>query len=147
MLQNERAGYGEEVVTKLADHLTAEYGRGFDRRNLFYMIRFAEFFPNDEIVNALRSQLSWTHFRELLSIDDPLKREFYAEMCRVERWSTRTLRQKIDRLLFERTAVAKRPRKLIEPVAANRLCGSTVLSVQLERTNLLAAMRSAEWSC
>jgi predicted nuclease of restriction endonuclease-like (RecB) superfamily len=77
------------------------------------MIRFAEVFPDEAIVNALRTQLSWTHFRELLTIDDPLKREFYAELCRAERWSTRTLRRKIDHLLFERTAVSKKPDELI----------------------------------
>jgi hypothetical protein len=114
VLQNKRAGYGEEIVSALSRQLTADYGRGFTRANLFHMIRFAELFPDEEIVNALRSQLSWTHFRELLSLDDPLKRDFYAEMCRIERWSTRTLRQKIDRLLFERTAVAKKPEQLIE---------------------------------
>ena len=114
VLQNQRAGYGEEIVSTLSAQLTAEYGRGFDRRNLFHMIRFTEVFPDEQIVNALRSQLSWTHFRELLSVDDPLKREFYAEMCRIERWSTRTLRTKIDRMLFERTAVAKKPEQLIE---------------------------------
>ncbi|MEX0714398.1 MAG: DUF1016 N-terminal domain-containing protein [Pirellulales bacterium] len=125
VLENKRAEYGEEIVQTLSAQLTAEYGRGFDRRNLFYMIRFAELFPDEEIVNALRSQLSWTHFRELLPIDDPLKREFYAEMCRIERWSTRTLRQKVDRMLFERTAVAKKPEKLIE----QDLTGPPVLPV------------------
>lgn len=114
VLHEQRAGYGEEIVATLSKQLTAEYGRGFDRRNLFHMIRFAEVFPDEQIVNALRTQLSWTHFRELLSIDDRLKREFYAEMCRVERWSTRTLAHKIGHLLFERTAVAKKPDKLIE---------------------------------
>jgi predicted nuclease of restriction endonuclease-like (RecB) superfamily len=114
VLHEQRAGYGEEIVSTLSKQLTAEYGRGFDRRNLFHMVRFAEAFPDEQIVNALRTQLSWTHFRELLPIDDRLKREFYTEMCRLERWSTRTLRQKIDRLLFERTAVAKKPDKLIE---------------------------------
>ena len=77
------------------------------------MVRFAELFPDKQIVNALRSQLSWTHFRELLSIEEQLKRDFYAEMCRVERWSTRTLQHKIGQLLFERTAVAKKPDDLI----------------------------------
>ncbi len=113
ILGGKRAGYGEQIVSALSRQLEAEYGRGFDRRNLFHMIRFAERFPDQEIVNALRTQLSWTHFRELLSIDDPLKRDFYAEMCRIERWSTRTLRHKIDHLLFERTAASKKPEALI----------------------------------
>lgn len=113
VLHEQRASYGEEIVSALGRQLTAEYGKGFDRRNLFYMIRFAEVFPDEQIVNALRSQLSWTHFRELLPIDDGLKRDFYAELCRVERWSTRTLRHKIGHLLYERTAVSRKPEALI----------------------------------
>ncbi|MFO0226287.1 MAG: DUF1016 N-terminal domain-containing protein [Planctomyces sp.] len=113
VLKEQRAGYGQEIVATLSKQLIAEYGKGFDRRNLFYMIRFAEVFPDEQIVNALRSQLSWTHFRELLPIDDGLKRDFYAELCRVERWSTRTLRHKIGHLLYERTAVSRKPDVLI----------------------------------
>ena len=65
------------------------------------MIRFAEAFPDERIVHALRAQLSWTHFKSVIYLDDPLKRDFYAEMCRVERWSTRTLQARIDSMLFE----------------------------------------------
>ncbi len=108
-----RATYGEKIVNSLSSQLTAEYGRGFNRPNLFRMIRFAEAFPDENIVSALRRQLSWTHFRELIAFDDPLKRDFYAEMCRIERWSTRTLRKKIDGMLFERTAISKKPREVI----------------------------------
>lgn len=114
MLGDERAAYGEEVVAEVAKALTAEFGRGFSKRNLHYMARFAEVFPDAEIVHALRSQLSWTHFRELIAIDDPLKRRFYTELCRVERWSTRTLKSKMDGMLFERTAIAKRPHAVVE---------------------------------
>jgi predicted nuclease of restriction endonuclease-like (RecB) superfamily len=64
-------------------------------------------------VSALSAQLGWSHFIELLSIEDPLKRDFYAEMCRIERWGVRTLRHKIGHLLFERTAVSKKPDALI----------------------------------
>ena len=76
VLGDERAVYGEQVVAEVAKALTAEFGRGFNKRNLHYMARFAEVFPDAEIVHALRSQLSWTHFRELIAIDDPLKRQF-----------------------------------------------------------------------
>jgi hypothetical protein len=113
VLQEKRAEYGERIVSALSAQLTAEYGRGYDRRNLYHMIRFAEVFPDEAIVNALRTQLSWTHFRELLAIDDNLKREFYAEICRLERWSTRTLQQKIAHFLYERTAVSKKPDEMI----------------------------------
>ena len=77
------------------------------------MTQFAEYFAVERIVSALTTQLSWSHFVELLSIDDPLKRDFYAELCRAERWSTRTLRDKIGHLLYERTAVSKKPEELI----------------------------------
>lgn len=78
------------------------------------MVRFAETFPEEKIVNALRSQLGWTHFRVIMALDEPLKRQFYSEMCRLERWSTRTLEHKINHFLYERTAVAKKPAKVIE---------------------------------
>lgn len=114
ILQRKRAAYGEEVVAKLAQHLSTEFGRGFSQRNLFNMVRFAEVFPRLEIVQALTAQLGWTHFTLLLPLDDALKRQFYAEMCRVERWSTRVLEKKIQSMLFERTALSRKPAKLIE---------------------------------
>ena len=91
----------------------AEFGRGFAEKNLRRMMQFAEVFPDPLIVAALLRQLGWTHFTLLIPIRDGLKRDFYAEMCRVERWSTRTLRQKIDSMLFERTALSKKPDQLI----------------------------------
>ena len=96
-------------MSALSAQLTAEYGRGYDRRNLYHMIRFAEVFPDESIVNALRTQLSWTHFRELMAIDDDLKREFYAEILRLERWDVRTLRHKIGHLLYVRKKATDQP--------------------------------------
>lgn len=114
ILKEKRAEYGAEIVQTLSAQLELEFGRGFGRRNLFRMIRFAEFFPDPEIVTALRTQLGWTHFRELIAIEDPLKRDFYAEICRMEKWDTRTLNKKIQSMLFERTALSRKPEKLIE---------------------------------
>jgi hypothetical protein len=91
ILREKRAEYGTEIVASLARQLEEEFGRGFSRSNLFNMVRFAEIFPDLEIVQALTGQLSWTHFTHVISLDDPLKRDFYAEMCRIEKWSTRTL--------------------------------------------------------
>jgi len=68
--------------------------------------------PDGKIVAALLRQLGWTHFTMLLPVRDSLKREFYAEMCRIERWSTRTLRAKLDGMLFERTALSRKPEQL-----------------------------------
>jgi hypothetical protein len=87
-----RARYGEEIIATLARQLSATYGRGFSRDNLFRMVQFAERFPDRGIVGTLSRQLGWSHFVLLLPLEDPLKRDFYAEMCRVERWSVRTLR-------------------------------------------------------
>ena len=113
VLKEKRAEYGEEIVQSLSAQLEAEFGRGFSRRNLFRMIRFAEAFPDRKIVSALLTQLGWTHFLSIIPMDDPLKRDFYAEMCRIERWSTRTLEKKIGGMLYERTALSKKPDKLI----------------------------------
>jgi predicted nuclease of restriction endonuclease-like (RecB) superfamily len=113
ILKEKRAGYGEQIVSAVSRELAAEFGQGFSEKNLWHMIHFVEVFRNEEIVSALRRELSWTHFKQIIYLDDPLKRDFYAEMCRIERWSTRTLEKKISGMLFERTALSKKPEKLI----------------------------------
>lgn len=113
ILGQERAEYGEQIVSTLSRQLTAGYGRGFSRRNLFNMIRFAEVFPDKQIVQTLSAQLGWSHFLEIIYLKEPLQRDFYAEMCRVERWSVRTLRARIGGMLYERTALSRKPEKLI----------------------------------
>jgi len=113
VLKEKRAEYGKRIVATLAEHLTAEYGRGWSARHLHHCLRFAETFPDTQIVNALRTQLSWTHLRTVIAIDDELKRLFYIEMCRLERWSTRTLQDRIRSMLYERTAISKQPEETI----------------------------------
>jgi predicted nuclease of restriction endonuclease-like (RecB) superfamily len=112
ILKSKRAAYGEEIVPTLSAQLEVDYGRGFSSRNLFRMIQFAEAFPDRQIVATLSRQLGWSHFVEILQMKDSLKRDFYAEMCRIERWSVRTLRSKIGGLLFERTALPRKPDQL-----------------------------------
>ena len=112
VLGRERAQYGAEIVSAMARQLTAEYGRGFSEKSLRHMIRFAEVFPDERIVSALMRQLSWTHFLAIIYLPEPVQREFYAEICRVERWSTRTLREKIASMLYERTALSRKPAEL-----------------------------------
>ncbi|MBI5483664.1 MAG: DUF1016 domain-containing protein [Deltaproteobacteria bacterium] len=114
VLKEKRAEYGAEILQTLSAKLEAEFGRGFGRRNLLRMIRFAEVFPDPAIVSALRTQLGWTHFRELIAIENPLKRNFYTDICRLENWDTRTLNKKIQSMLFERTSLSRKPEKLIE---------------------------------
>ena len=77
------------------------------------MVKFAEVFQDEKILHTLRAKLSWSHFRLIIYLDDDLKRDFYAEMCRIEGWSVRTLEKKIGGMLFERTALSKRPNELI----------------------------------
>jgi len=91
VLKGERGEYGSQIVTVLAKQLESGYGRGFSPKSVRHMMRFAEVFTDEQIVSALRRQLSWTHFKTIIYIDEPLKRDFYAEICRVENWSTRTL--------------------------------------------------------
>ena len=103
ILQEKRAQYGEEILQTLSAKLALVFGRGFGEKNLRRMVQLAEQFPDSKIVAALLRQLGWTHFTLLLPIKDPLKRDFYAEMCRIENWSTRTLAKKIGGLLVFRS--------------------------------------------
>lgn len=113
ILNGDRASYGKQVVSTLAQQLTQTYGRGWSKRQLWHCVRFAEAFPDREKVNAVCSQLSWSHFRTLSSIDDPLKRDFYLELARLEGWSVRQLNERIDSMLFERTALSRKPDRAI----------------------------------
>lgn len=106
-LTDGRGEYGQQILVSLAQQLERDYGKGFSYSALTRMARFAELFPDERILVSLIQELTWTHFIALLPLKDPLVREFYAEMCRVERWSVRTLRQKIGGMLFERTALSK----------------------------------------
>lgn len=119
LLKGKRADYGRKIVATVSQQLTKEHGKGFREKNLRRMIQFSELFPDREIVVSLIRHLSWTHFLALIPLDDPLKRDFYAEMCRVERWSTRTLRKKIDGMLYERTALSRKPEETIEQELIN----------------------------
>ncbi len=112
-LHEGRADYGQQILASLSQQLEEEFGKGFSYSGLTRMVRFAELFPDERIVVSLVQALSWTHILALLPIKDGLAREFYAEMCRVERWSVRTLRQKIGGMLFERTALSKNSAELI----------------------------------
>lgn len=112
-LQDERAPYGQRILATVSRELTVEFGQAFTLRSLYRAIQFCQSFPEQDIVSTLSTQLSWSHFMELLPIKDPLARDFYAEMCRIERWDVRTLRQKIGGMLFQRTALSRKPEVVI----------------------------------
>lgn len=119
ILKHKRADYGKQIISQLAKELQIKYGRGFDRASLFRMVQFSKFFPGQEIVATLSQQLSWSHFVEIIAISDELKRNYYIEMCRIERWSVRALRSKINTMSYERTALAKKPEDFIRKSIKN----------------------------
>jgi len=112
VLRLERAEYGREILSTVSKELEAEFGRGFSGPNLSRMMALAEAFPDSRILSTLSKELGWSHFVEILPLKKHLQRDFYAEMCRIERWSVRTLRHKIGGMLYERTATSKKPAKL-----------------------------------
>lgn len=114
ILKEKRADYGDQIVVTLSRQLTSDYGNGYSEKNLWRMVQFAKQFPKEEIVVTLSQQLGWSHFVTIFPVSDPLARDFYAELCRLERWSVRELRGKIAGMLFERTAIAKKPEIVIK---------------------------------
>ena len=113
VLYNRRAEYGKQVLKTLSIQLTGKYGKGWSFQTLQHCVRAAYTFTEEEIVYAVRRQFSWTHLRSLMSIQEPLKRRFYMEMCQIEHWDTRTLDKKIDSQLYERTAISRRSDEVI----------------------------------
>jgi hypothetical protein len=114
ILKDERAEYGKRILDGLSVKLTEEYGRGWSIKQLWHCLKFVEIFPDFKIVSALRRQLSRTSIKAVLYIEEPLKRDFYIEMTKIEHWSTRVLQDRIDSMLFERTAISKKPDEVIK---------------------------------
>lgn len=113
LLKGQRAEYGKQVVAELARQLTTDFGKGWSEQQLRHCVRLADTFPVDRILSTVRRELIWPHLKSLIYIDEPLKRDFYIEICRVERWSVRQLQELINSLLFERTAISKKPEETI----------------------------------
>lgn len=109
ILQDQRAEYGKRIIKNLSDQLLVEYGEGWGEKQLRQCLQFAEVFTDEEIVYTLCRQLSWSHIRLVMFIDDDVKRKFYIEMCKLEKWSVRTFRERIQSMLYERTAISKKP--------------------------------------
>jgi predicted nuclease of restriction endonuclease-like (RecB) superfamily len=113
VLKGQRTEYGKQVIETLAQQLTQIYGRGWSARQMRHCLYFAETFPDEQIVSAVRTQLSWTHIKTLMYIDDSLKRDFYIEIAQLEHWSVRQLQERIQSMLYERTALSKKPEETI----------------------------------
>lgn len=119
VLQNNRAEYSKQIVVSLARQLEIEYGKGWSEKQLRHCLRFAEIISDFQIVSALRRQLSWTHIKTIIYIENDIKRMFYIEMCKLEKWSSRQLQERINSMLYERTAISKKPEETIK----NELAG------------------------
>lgn len=114
ILQNNRADYGKQIVATLSQQLRIEFGGSFSVKDLYRMMQFANVITLDQIVATAWRQLSWSHVREIIPMTDPLKREFYIQMCITEKWSVRTFRERIQSMLYERTAISKQPEIVIK---------------------------------
>ena len=99
VLADKRADYGKEIVVTVAQQLSTAYGIGWSAKQLRHCLRATETFSEEQIVFASQRQLSWTHLKALMYIDDALKRAFYIEMCSLENWSTRTLQDRMNSML------------------------------------------------
>lgn len=113
VLKNGRADYGKTIIPILSKELSNLYGTGFNKRNLQSFIKLNAVIQQVEILHTLCAKLSWSHIRELIYINDDIKREFYTQLCIHERWSVRTLQDRMGSMLFERTAISKKPEKTI----------------------------------
>ena len=131
ILGNERAAYGKQIVSQVARQLQEEYGRkGFELRSIRRMMQFASEFPDEQIVSAVSTQLTWSHIVEILPLKDSLQREFYLSLSASERWGTRRLRKEIDSMLYERTAIAAKPDESVKRELAE-LRNNNVISPDL----------------
>lgn len=114
VLKDKRAEYGEKIIANLSNKLSIEYGNGWGEKQLRQCMQFATVFNDVQIVYTLCRQLSWSHIRLVMFIESPLKRDFYIEMCKLEKWSFRAFRERINSMLYERTAISKRPEATIK---------------------------------
>ena len=108
---DERANYGDAVIEKLSEKLTAEFGKGFSKRNLERMRKFYIYFP---IATTVSSQLSWSHYLEIIKIEEKYKRNFYIKETINARWSVRELQRQIGSLLYERLLLSANKDKILE---------------------------------
>lgn len=145
VLEGQRAEYGAQIVAAVGRQLETRYGRGFGEKNLRRMVQFATVFPDAEIVAALRRQLGWAHFKLLIPLKDALQREFYAELCRLDGWSTRELAERVDAMLYERTALSKKPEALIrQELAALREKGEVTPALVFQDPYMLDFLELAD---
>ncbi len=114
ILTDKRAEYGNQIIDSVSVQLSLQFGKGYSRSALFRMVRFAKLYPDSQIVATVSRQLSWSHVVLLCQMDEEIKRDFYLQMACIERWTVRTLREKMGSMLFERTVISKQPEEVIK---------------------------------
>jgi len=113
ILSDTKPEYGKRVIKGLSRELVSEYGRGYGQRNLFNMVKLYEVFSDELILHTLCAKLTWSHFRKLVYIQEPVRREFYITLAQNERWSVRELEERINSQLYERTVLSQKPEQVI----------------------------------
>lgn len=117
-------------VATVSQQLQKHYGKGYSYSALTRMMKFAKHF-DEEAVATLSQQVTWSHFMELIPLEDKLKQAFYTQMSVLESWSVRVLRDRINSMLYERTALSKKPKELIkheiEQLKDGKVSSSTIL--------------------
>ena len=140
VLYNQRAQYGKQILMNLSARLTEKYGSGWSLYKLQHCVRAAYTFSEEEIMYATRTQLTWTHLRTLMSVKDPLERQFYAQMCGIEHWDTRTLDEKIDQQLYQRTAISRKPEEVVRQELEEARDGNQLLPDMVFRSSYFLDM-------
>lgn len=140
VLYNQRAQYGKQILMNLSVRLTEKYGSGWSLYKLQHCVRAAYTFSEEEIMYATRTQLTWTHLRTLMSVKDPLERQFYAQMCGIEHWDTRTLDEKIDQQLYQRTAISRKSENVIRQELEEARTGNQLLPDMVFRSSYFLDM-------
>ena len=140
VLYNQRAQYGKQILMNLSARLAEKYGSGWSLYKLQHCVRAAYTFSEEEIMYATRTQLTWTHLRTLMSVKDPLERQFYAQMCGIEHWDTRTLDEKIDQQLYQRTAISRKPEEVVRQELEEARDGNQLLPDMVFRSSYFLDM-------
>ena len=116
---NEKAEYGTGLLKELSKQMTQDFGKGFTVTNLKYMRQFYLMFPNG---HALRDELSWTHYRLLIKVENDNAREFYMQEAVKSQWSTRQLERQINSFFYERLLSSKNKEFAFKQAVNNMRC-------------------------
>jgi len=128
----QRAVYGAKQLSQLSEKLQAEFGKGFDVSNLRNMRKFYQSFP---IQDAVRPELTWTHYRRLIRLDNQAAEDWYLQESIEQNWSSRTLDRQINKLYYERLLSSQKSLAIKEPLANKKSIEKQTLSAIKQEAN------------